>query len=134
MKLWMTKENVEQSLKKLEDEINLTREVMSPIQVAKFILFAGRNKYRNSLNFFQEDKEYKVEQHELVDKISKPTKKVKREEEHHLWGWVHFGSVSISFIIYICIFAFTLRNNKLSFKNIRNVGILTIWLFLQNTK
>lgn len=84
MKLWMTKENVEQSLKKLEDEINLTREVMSPIQVAKFILFAGRNKYRNSLNFFQEDKEYKVEQHELVDKISKPTKKVKREEEHHL--------------------------------------------------
>lgn len=32
------------------------RDVLTPVQSAMFCLFAGKNKYREDLNFFKEDK------------------------------------------------------------------------------
>ncbi len=42
-------------IKKLEEKIDGLRDILSPVQTAKFILFANKSKYRKELNFFQED-------------------------------------------------------------------------------
>lgn len=58
-KLWVAKGKTEEAIKKLEEELGQMREILLPSQVAKFILFASRNKYRKDLNFFEEDQQLK---------------------------------------------------------------------------
>lgn len=55
----MAKGKTEDAIKTLEDELDQMREILLPSQVAKFILFASRNKYRKDLNFFEEDRQLK---------------------------------------------------------------------------
>lgn len=55
MKLWEIKGTIEGEIKKLENRVDSTRDIITPFQAAKLILFANHNKYRKELNFFKED-------------------------------------------------------------------------------
>ena len=51
-----TKKEIEIKSGVLEDEVDCIRNILTPLQCAKFIIFIERNKYRKELNIW--DKEY----------------------------------------------------------------------------
>lgn len=50
-----TKKKIEIKSGDLEDEVDVIRNILTPIQCAKFIIFIERNKYRKELNIWDRE-------------------------------------------------------------------------------
>lgn len=50
-----TKKKIEVKSADLEDEVDVIRNILTPVQCAKFIIFIERNKYRKELNIWDKE-------------------------------------------------------------------------------
>ena len=70
-------QKIDEKNNQLDQEIDTIREIMTPIQVAKIVLWANRWKAKQEINFTKF-----TEEENIVAEQQIPSKKVKRSYEH----------------------------------------------------